>query len=232
MERIEAAGIASAYGSRKVLRDVNISAGAGECVGLAGANGCGKSTLLNILAGMRRADAGRISFDGRTVYDADVSGIHWEKRFFPRYTGYVPQECRLLEELTVKDNLLLWYGDKKALKEALEGRLLTRLGLEELLRRPVKKLSGGQKKRVSIGCALAGEPPVLLLDEPGAALDIPGKLEVRAYLREYKKMGGTVIMATHEENDLELCDKAYALKDGVSVEVPVSLRGEALMEML
>lgn len=222
MERIEASGIASAYGKRQVLRNVNISAKAGECVGLAGANGCGKSTLLNILSGMRKAYTGRLLFDGQPACE----------QLFLRYTGYVPQDGHLIEELTVRDNLLLWYEDKKALKAALEGPLLSRLGLAELAGSRVGRLSGGQKKRVSIGCALAGAPPVLLLDEPAAALDMPGRMEVRTYLQEFKKMGGTVLMATHEEGDLEVCDKVYVLKDGVSREIPVSLRGRALMEVL
>lgn len=222
MERIEASGIASAYGKRQVLRNVNISAKAGECVGLAGANGCGKSTLLNILSGMRKAYTGRLLFDGQPACE----------QLFLRYTGYVPQDGHLIEELTVRDNLLLWYEDKKTLKAALEGPLLSRLGLAELAGSRVGRLSGGQKKRVSIGCALAGAPPVLLLDEPAAALDMPGRMEVRTYLQEFKKMGGTVLMATHEEGDLEICDKVYVLKDGVSREIPVSLRGRALMEVL
>ncbi len=222
MERIEASGIASAYGKRQVLRNVNISAKAGECVGLAGANGCGKSTLLNILSGMRKAYTGRLLFDGQPACE----------QLFLRYTGYVPQDGHLIEELTVRDNLLLWYEDKKTLKAALEGPLLSRLGLAELAGSRVGRLSGGQKKRVSIGCALVGAPPVLLLDEPAAALDMPGRMEVRTYLQEFKKMGGTVLMATHEEGDLEICDKVYVLKDGVSREIPVSLRGRALMEVL
>ncbi len=94
------------------------------------------------------------------------------------------------------------------------------------------KLSGGMKKRVSIACALAGNPPVLVLDEPDAALDLPGKAEIRRYLGIYKQMGGTILIATHDEADLELCDRIFALKEGMSTELDRSLRGEALLRAI
>ena len=236
MERMIATGIASAYGRKQVLNGVELIAKAGECVGLVGANGCGKSTLLNILAGMRKADRGRIFFDGQPAFDSDTSQMatskKQQKQLFIHYTGYVPQDSLLLEELTVRDNLLLWYGDKKLLEAELIQQPLCQLGLKELVSLRVKKLSGGQKKRVSIGCALAGHPPILLLDEPGAALDLPGRAEVKRYLQSYKGLGGTIIIATHEESDLELCDRVYALKNGISREISPALRGEALMQIL
>lgn len=236
MERMIVTGIASAYGRKQVLNGVDLTAKAGECVGLVGANGCGKSTLLNILAGMRKANRGRILFDGQPAYDSEVLQAllskKQQKQLFIHYTGYVPQDSLLIEELTVRDNLLLWYGDKKLLEAELIQQPLCQLGLKELTSIRVKKLSGGQKKRVSIGCALAGHPPILLLDEPGAALDLPGKAEVRRYLQSYKALGGTIIIATHEESDLELCDRVYALKNGISREISPLLRGEALMQIL
>ena len=94
------------------------------------------------------------------------------------------------------------------------------------------KLSGGMKKRVSIGCALAGDPPILLLDEPDAALDLPGKADIRRYLAMYKQMGGTVLLATHDEIDLDLCDRVFALNRGVSREIDRNLRGEALLNQI
>lgn len=233
MERICVTGIESAYGRKKVLKGVDLSADTGECIGIVGANGCGKSTLLAILAGMRRADRGRIAFEGNTAFDSDASGGRkQQEKLFIRYTGYVPQENNLIAELSVWDNLLLWYEEKAVLRQELQEGTLHRLGLEEMCRMKVSKLSGGMKKRVSIGCALAGHPSVLLLDEPGAALDLPGKAEVRKYLEEYKESGGTIILATHEESDLDICDKIYVLTDGRSREIDRTLRGDALMRQL
>lgn len=235
MERICATGIESAYGRKKVLRGVDLSAGAGQCVGIVGANGCGKSTLLNVLAGLRRADKGMIAFDGVV---ADF--VTQERRrppkgseaLFMRYTGYVPQENALIPELSVRDNLLLWYEDGEVLERELAEGFLRILGLSEICSQRAGKLSGGMKKKVSIGCALAGNPPVLLLDEPGAALDLPGKAKVREYLQRYRDMGGTVLIATHEETELDICDKLYALKDGQCQEIDSSLRGGALLSRI
>lgn len=234
MERICATGIESAYGRKKVLKGVNLSAEAGQCVGIVGANGCGKSTLLNILAGLRRADRGMIAFDGAV---ADCIAEKRQRRqkdgeqLFIRYTGYVPQENTLIQELRVKDNLLLYRDEEVLMRELAEG-FLGMLGLSEICSKKTGKLSGGMKKKVSIGCALAGNPPVLLLDEPGAALDLPAKAKVREYLLHYKSLGGTVVLATHEETELDICDRLYVLKEGYSQEIDRGLRGEALLAQI
>ena len=84
------------------------------------------------------------------------------------------------------------------------------------------------KKRVSIGIAMAGMPPVLLMDEPSAALDLLCKEDIRKYLQVYLERKGTVVITTHEESELALCDKLYIMKDGRLQQVDNSLRGEAL----
>ena len=144
--------------------------------------------------------------------------------------GYVPQESNLLPELTVKDNLLLWHQDRLALEYTLQNGFLHRLGLQDMLLLRAGNLSGGMKKRVSIGCAVAGNPPILLLDEPNAALDLPGKADIRSYLSFYKEHGGTIIMATHEETDLELCEQVLCLRDGACYPIEKTLRGQALLK--
>lgn len=127
------------------------------------------------------------------------------------------------------DNLRLWYQDAGMLQQSLEQGFLRVLGVDRMCRMRAGKLSGGMKKRVSIGCALAGNPPVLILDEPDAALDLPGKADIRRYLGMYKQMGGTILLATHDEIDLELCDRVYALNRGRSKEIDRALRGEELL---
>lgn len=223
MERIQAVNITSAYGRKKVLCGVGLSAGAGQCVGIVGTNGSGKSTLLNILSGLRKADGGEIYFDGNRAQG---------RQTYIRYVGYVPQESSLISELSVMDNLRLWYQDAGQLKQSLEQGFLRALGVDQMCRMKAGKLSGGMKKRVGIGCALAGNPPVLILDEPDAALDLPGKADIRKYLCMYKQMGGTVLLATHDEIDLELCDKVYALNGGASREIDRTLRGEGLLNQI
>ena len=79
---------------------------------------------------------------------------------------------------------------------------------------PVHKMSGGMKKRLSIGCAMANRPPILLLDEPTAALDLACKQQITDYLRAYKASGGLLLLVTHDVMELELCDELYILKNG------------------
>lgn len=228
MERILAVGIECSYGAKKVLSGVDISVQAGQCVGIVGANGCGKSTLLNIMTGIRKPKKGELYFDG---YKVDFWGSTGRKMFIS-YTGYVPQESNLIPELSVLDNLLLWYQDKRELEYTLNNGFLGAIGINQMLHLKAGKLSGGMKKRVSIGCALAGNPPILMLDEPDAALDLPGKEEIRRYLDMYRHCGGTVLVATHDEGDLDICDRVYALRNGKAMEIERTLRGNELLRYI
>ena len=164
MKMIEIENLTSAYGRKNVLQGVSFEAERGDCIGIVGPNGCGKSTLLSILAGVLKPSSGTIRYYGKNALENQV--------VFRKMTGYVPQENPLMPELSVYDNLRLWYPDKKELAKELEEGFLRILGISEFLKMPVSKLSGGMKKRVSIGIALAGMPPVLILDEPSAALDL------------------------------------------------------------
>ncbi len=148
-----------------------------------------------------------------------------------KMTGYVPQENPLIPELTVYDNLRLWYPDRKLLQQELEQGFLSLLGVGEFSEKQVSRLSGGMKKRVSIGIAMAGMPPVLLLDEPSAALDLVCKEDIRKYLQVYLERKGTVVITTHEESELDLCSKLYVMKDGRLKETDRELRGGALVAM-
>lgn len=220
MKMIEIEDLTSAYGKKEVLCGVNLSGERGECIGIVGPNGCGKSTLLSVMAGVLRPKSGSVYYYGRDALKNPV--------VFRKMTGYVPQENPLLEELSVYDNLRLWYPDKAQLQKELEQGFLQLLGIPEFVKMPVHKLSGGMKKRVSIGIALADEPPVLILDEPSAALDMACKEDVKRYLRIYLERKGTVVITTHEDGELSLCDSLYVMKNGKLIPVDKTLRGEAL----
>lgn len=196
------------HGKKKVLHDVCLNAQSGECIGILGANGCGKSTLLSILAGIQPADAGSIQLNGTDV-------LKTRKKERTSLIGYVPQECPLMEELNALDNLKLWYCDSPlSLQEELKQGFLAMLGIPDFLKVPVKNMSGGMKKRLSIGCAVAENPCILLLDEPGAALDLICKERIEVYLKNFKKKGNTILLATHEEREINLCDRLFLLRDG------------------
>lgn len=225
--------VTSAYGRKQILRGVSFTAKRGECIGIVGANGCGKSTLLSVLAGILRPTSGQVLYYGRTAWsDVESGRMRGDREVIRKMTGYVPQENPLIPELTVYDNLRLWYPDKKALRQELEQGFLQLLGIEAFCKKQVNKLSGGMKKRVSIGIAMAGMPPVLLMDEPSAALDLICKEDIRRYLQVYLERKGTVVITTHEESELELCDKLYVMKEGQLRQVDSGLRGEALTDKM
>lgn len=201
----QAVNITAGYGKKIVLQNLSLDLEEGSCTFVVGANGCGKSTLFSVLAGIKKARGGRLLLEGKEV----------EKNQLQKLIGYVPQDSPLFPELTVKDNLLLWYGGKEALQKELDGGVIEKLGLQELLKKRVSTLSGGMQRRVCIGCAMAGNPRLLIMDEPGAALDLECKEALYDCLREYRKTGGTVLMSSHEKSDWEMGDKVYILKEGV-----------------
>lgn len=206
----EIKGIKKTYGYKRkvILEDISLTAHGGECIGILGTNGCGKSTLLSILAGIRSANSGTFT----THYEETI------KSSSKPAIGYVPQENPLMEELTALDNLRLWYSNSPLdLQEELEHGTLQLLGIPNFLHTRVSQMSGGMKKRLNIGCAIASDPQILLLDEPGAALDLPCKEQINQYLQSYKEQGNLIFIATHEEPEIALCDRLFLLKDGVLV---------------
>lgn len=175
---LEVKGISKHYKNKQILNGISFAAGPGQCVGIAGGNGCGKTTLLSILAGVNRPDRGSICFDG-------VEAVG-NRKVFERNAAYVPQENPLIPELTARDNYRLWFkGDKAELERDLEEGVGKFLGLTEFLGTPAGKLSGGQKKRLSIASALSNQASLLIMDEPGAALDLEAKEEILTYIRNY-----------------------------------------------
>ncbi len=220
---IEIKHLRKRFQSKQVLQDIHLTIRPGTCVGILGANGSGKSTMLSILAGVQNADSGEFLFDGRDLLrDGKARAAK---------VGYVPQGTPLIEELSARDNLLLWY-DRKTMEQQLQNGVLQLLGIGEFLKVPVSKMSGGMKKRLSIGCAMANQPPILLLDEPTAALDLACKQSIAAWLRQYKADGGTLLLTTHDVMELDLCDEWYIIKDGVNVPFAFDGNVEALVNSL
>lgn len=187
--------ITAGYGSKIILKNLSLALEKGSCTIIVGANGCGKSTLFSVMAGIKKVKSGQLVFHQEAI-------------------GYVPQGDPLFSELTVRDNLMLWYGGKTAMQKALEGGAAEKLGLLEVLKKRVDTLSGGMKRRVCIACAMAGDPSVLIMDEPGAALDIACKEVLYAWMKEYQMAGGTILMSSHEKAEWEMGDKVYLLQDG------------------
>ena len=198
---IEIQNISKSYGKKQILKDISFTATAGEQIALIGRNGCGKSTLIKILAGIIKADGGSVTcFDRQMKRAKDFSSMF----------GYIPQTNPLIEELSVQDNISMWTGSLKK----PEPWLLEMLGIADLLKTKVSKLSGGMKRRVAIGCAIARKPKILLMDEPTSALDIYYKQSIRTLMKSYTDMQGIIILATHDQEEMRMSNKCYLIENG------------------
>lgn len=216
LPQLQVSHLSHTYGRKKapVFTDLSFEAQGGTCVGILGKNGCGKSSLLSILAGIKKPTSGTISLSYQNESSQSTPVV-----------GYVPQENPLMEELTALDNLRLWYSDSPlSLEQELAQGTLAMLDIPSFLHTRVKHMSGGMKKRLNIGCAIACDPQILLLDEPGAALDLPCKLQILDYLAQYKQQGNLILIATHEEQEIAFCDQIYLLDQGTLT--PVSYNGD------
>ena len=199
-------GLSRRFGKRTILDGLSLELFPGTCTGILGENGCGKSTLLSILAGTLRPGGGRFLYQGRDLLK--------DPAFRQKAVGYVPQGTPLMDELTAMDHLRLWYPGKKEIEKELEDGVLAILGIGDFLKVPVSRMSGGMKKRLSIGCAMASHPRILLLDEPSAALDLICKERIGVYLSQFRARGGIVLLTTHDIQELPLCDRLFILKKG------------------
>ena len=195
--------IRKSYGKKTVLRGVSFGAERGEAIGIVGANGSGKSTLLRVLSGVLRPDAGEFYWEG--------SDLLRSRPALERTVAYVPQGTPLIEELSALDNLRLWY-DADALRASLRDGMLRQLGVQDFLKVPASRLSGGMRKRLSIGCAISRDPQILLLDEPAAALDLAARERLLDYFAAFRARGGLIIMGTHDLRELESCSRCFLLR--------------------
>ena len=186
---------------KAVLKDVNIHAEGGECIGLLGLNGSGKSTLLSAIAGIKKPASGAIICEGKI--------------------GFVTQENALIDELSALDNLRMWTPlSKEEIKKALTGDDVSALKVSEFVDVKVKNMSGGMKKRLALTSVLMEKPDILLLDEPLAGLDIPAKTDILNVIDSYRKGGGIVFVASHAEEVFAHCDKIFVLKNGKCSPLP------------
>lgn len=224
IEILRVKNIKKHYGRQEVLKGIDFSVRRGQFIGIFGVNGSGKSTLLSILAGVNKPSEGQVYAYGVNLLE--------NKSYVRECIGYVPQDNPLIEDLSVRDNLKLWYCDSPLdMKKEMKSGFMKLLGIDAYQKKLVKKLSGGMKKRVSVAIALHNRPGILLLDEPSAALDVIAKKNIRDYLKRYVSEGGSVILVTHEEEELELCDTVYILKDGTLIESSADAikRGEQVL---
>ncbi|HEV8238515.1 MAG TPA: ATP-binding cassette domain-containing protein [Thermoanaerobaculia bacterium] len=180
--------------------------------GICGPSGAGKTSLLELIAGLRRPTAGRIALDGEVL--TDIGGGTTRAVFLPsrhRRIGYVPQDGALFPHLSVRGNLL--YGRRGG---DLPAAVVDVLGLGPLLERSIRQLSGGERRRVAVGRALAAGPRLLLLDEPLSGLDSALRERVLGHLRTVRdELGVPMLYVSHDLAELAaLCTELLVIERG------------------
>jgi iron(III) transport system ATP-binding protein len=208
--RVVVSGLSKSFGARVVLDGLDLEVAEGSLSAVLGPSGSGKTTLLRILAGFERADAGTVTL-GETVVEDGRTHLPPEGR----RVGYVPQDGALFPHLNAAGNV----GFGLSRRERKGGRveeLLNLVGLSGEGRRYPHQLSGGMQQRVALARALAGQPSLVLLDEPFSALDAALRAGVRADVaRVLSETGTTAVLVTHDQDEaLSLADKVAVLRDG------------------
>jgi ABC-2 type transport system ATP-binding protein len=198
------------FGDTVAVDEVSFTAPGGAVFGLLGPNGAGKSTTIHCIAGLLVPTAGRVAVLGHDVVHEGLAAR--------RQLGIVPQELALYEELSARDNLAFWgaaYGMTGQTLGTRVGEVLSRVGLADRAREPVKQFSGGMKRRLNFACGIVHHPKVLLLDEPTVGVDPQSRVRLLDLIREEVQAGTCVLYTTHYMEEAQaLCDRLAIVDRG------------------
>ncbi|MFC4394692.1 ABC transporter ATP-binding protein [Arthrobacter sedimenti] len=197
------------FGDTTVIRDLSFDVHAGETFGFLGSNGSGKTTTLRALLGIYQPTAGTLHIGGKVFQPRDGARL-----------GYLPEERGLYKKEPVLD-VMVYFGRLKGLSKAAartwSEQYLERVGIPEKAKIRLDKLSGGQQQKVQLGVTIMNNPELLILDEPTKGFDPVNRRLLMDIIEEHKRAGATVIMVTHQMEEVErLCDRVILLKDGTS----------------
>ena len=202
---VDAVNVTKQYGDFKALDNLSLQVERGGVWALLGPNGAGKTTFLKCLLGLKEF-SGEINIDGYNIQK--------DPKKAKNQIGYVPQHPSLYNEMTVQESLR-YFGDMRDVKRSRLRELLEFVGLELWARQPVGALSGGMQQRLMLAIALLSDPPILLLDEPTANLDVNRQVEFRNLISLLVKEGKTVILTTHLLGDVDhIAEKIMLLNKG------------------
>jgi len=205
---LEVRALAKRFGALRALDSVDLRIERGEFFGLLGPNGAGKTTLISIIAGLARADSGTASVMGHDVVR--------DYRAARRALGVVPQELVFDPFLTVRETLQFqsgYYGVKPS--RGWLDEVLGELGLTSKADANMRSLSGGMKRRVLVGQALVHRPPVIVLDEPTAGVDVELRQSLWRFVQRLNREGHTIVLTTHYLEEAEsLCGRIAMLRQG------------------
>src|SRR5436189_375390 len=200
------------------LSGIHLEINKGEYVSIAGPSGCGKSTLLSILGLLDSPTEGKYTLNSRPVEDLDLSD---RARIRNREVGFIFQSFNLIGDLNVFENVelpLTYRGIKAAERKKRVMDALERVGMAHRAKHLPSQLSGGQQQRVAVARAVAGDPLILLADEPTGNLDSTNGEAVMELLRELHRGGATICMVTHDPRYAAHADRSVHLFDGRVVE--------------
>ena len=211
---LETRNLRARYGKTDVLHSISAAFEPGSLNAVIGPNGCGKSTLLKCIAGLIRPSGGEILLIGKSL-----PAIPDRER--AKFISYMPQS-RTAPEISVQQLAehgryphLGWGQSLSAADRKIVDLAIERAGLSRLRHKSIQQLSGGERQRAYIAMMLAQQTPVLLLDEPGAYLDIAARFELMALLEELRSEGRCIVTVLHELSlALESCDRILLLQDG------------------
>jgi ABC-2 type transport system ATP-binding protein len=198
-------GLRKSYGELEALRGIDFELRAGEVFGLLGPNGAGKTTTVEILEGYRPRDAGEVEVLGT---DPSRAGVEWRTRI-----GVVLQSSAMYENLTVAESLDQFAGYYE--KPRPTNEVIGLIGLDEKRDDRVRRLSGGQRRRLDLGLALVGDPELIFLDEPTTGFDPGARRRAWETIRSLSSLGKTILLTTHYLDEVEqLADRVAVLREG------------------
>jgi putative ABC transport system ATP-binding protein len=198
----------------RALRGVDLTVRAGEFVAVTGPSGCGKSTLLNVVAGLERPDAGRITVAGTDLADLSEADLARLRR---QHVGIVFQFFNLIDGMTARENVALAALVAGRGRRAADDRAMAMLDLLGLLDKTdaaPATLSGGERQRLAIARALVNEPSLLLADEPTGSLDSEGGAEILELFERLNDRGQTIVMVTHDVANAARAHRTVRMRDG------------------
>lgn len=198
----------------RALDGVSLHISKGEFVCIVGSSGSGKSTCMNIIGCLDIPTTGQYQLNGTDVSTMTEKELAHVRN---RELGFIFQQYNLIPKLTVLENVelpLLYKGLKPAERTELAKAALLRVGLGDRAKKYPSQLSGGQQQRVSIARALAGNPPVILADEPTGALDSKTGREVLEFLKQLNREGTTIVLITHDNSIAEQINRVVRIHDG------------------